>query len=157
MANTIYRHRATDVPILRSLRNWLRQAWIDRSCELSATAKLAAVLTDHQPRLTRERGNLTRCPQRKSPVELLDHSVDGAPVLFLDARHAPKATSALCVAFGFGDGDRLLVFADPVINNVAALGEQTQKVLGLALIRRLRSRAFDIGGGAARGQRGHGA
>ncbi len=68
---------------------------MERSRGFAAIAKLVAVLTDHQPRLTGKWGNLARRPQRKSAVELLDHSVEGAPVLFLDARHAPKTAGAL--------------------------------------------------------------
>jgi hypothetical protein len=91
-------------------------------------------------------------------VQVFYETVEGLPVLFLDARHAPQAAGAFGVAGGFRDGNRLLVLTDPVVKVAAALGEQSQKVLGLAVIRRLRrrSRALDINGRPVHSQRRHG-
>jgi hypothetical protein len=118
-----------------------------------------AVLPDHKPRPPGDRGNLALAlgPKGKSAVQVFDQAVDSFPVLFFDARHAPKIARAFGVFVGFRDGDRLLVSVDPVVNYSPALGEQTQKVIGLSLIRRLRhsSGAVDIAGRPVHGQRRH--
>jgi hypothetical protein len=77
------------------------------------------------------------------------------PVLFFDAHDAPKAGGAFDVAVGFRGRDRLLALVDPVVTQTAALGEQTQKILGLTVIGRLgcSNGGIDITRGRANGQR----
>jgi hypothetical protein len=91
-------------------------------------------------------------------MQVFDETVQGMPVIFVEARHAPQAARTFGVAGGFRDGDRLPVFTDPVVTVATALDEQPQEVLGLALIRRRsrRSRALDITGGPVHSQRRHG-
>ncbi len=64
--------------------------------------------------------------------------VENLPILFFDPRHAPKAVGGIDVAVGFRSGDRLLIFIDPVVDETAALNEQTHEVVGLEMIRRVR-------------------
>lgn len=71
-------------------------------------------------------------------MQLFDQAVERLPILFFDPRHAPKAAGAFQVAVGFRDGDRLLVFIDPVVDETAVLSEQTHKVVSLGAIRRIR-------------------
>jgi hypothetical protein len=77
-------------------------------------------------------------------VQVFDQAIDNLSILLFDAQQGPEAGRAFDVAFAFSDGDRLLAFVDPVVTNTAALGEQAQKVVGLAVIGYLR-----CGGGVA--------
>src|SRR5262249_16347218 len=122
---------------------------------LSCGFSLAAVLTGHNPCPPGDWVNLARHPERKSPAQVFDQAVESWRVLLFDARHARKARRPVAVAIGFSGGDRLLVPVDPVISKTAALGEQTQKVLGLTVIRRLgrSSGGIDITRGRVHGQR----
>ena len=71
-------------------------------------------------------------------MQVFDQAIDNLSILLFDAQQGPEAARAFDVAVAFSDGDRLLVFADPVVTNTAALGEQAQKVVGLAVIGYLR-------------------
>src|SRR5580693_2180425 len=95
-------------------------------------------------RLPMVRPNLTGGPERKPPVQIFDQAIDNLSILLFDAQQGPEAGRAFDVAVAFSDGDRLLAFVDPVVTNTAALGEQAQKVVSLAVISYLR-----CGGGVA--------
>jgi hypothetical protein len=71
-------------------------------------------------------------------VQVCDQAIDNLSILLFDAQQGPEAARAFDVAVAFSDGDRPLVFADPIVTNTAALGEQAQKVVGLAVIGYLR-------------------
>jgi hypothetical protein len=113
-----------------------RARMLPRCCQ----PRLFAVLPDHRPRPPRDRGNLAGVTRGKSPLQVIDQPIENLQLLFFDARHAPKTTGLFDVATRFRDGDRPLVFVDPLVNVSAALYEQTLKVFGLAVIRRLSGR-----------------
>lgn len=71
-------------------------------------------------------------------MQVFDQAVERLPVLFFDARHAPEAAGGFGVTVGLRLGDHLVVLADAMIDEAAALGEQTQEVVGLTVIGRIR-------------------
>ena len=79
-------------------------------------------------------------------MQLVDESAQGPAFLLFDARHAAKGGRTFGIAAGLGAGDRLSVALDPVLDNPAVLVEQPQKVVGLALIRRLGDGSYAVGG-----------
>ena len=85
------------------------------------------------PRVCRNGG---RGAPGKSSLQVFDQAVESLPVLLFGVSRARKAGGAFEVALGFTQGDRLPVLLDPMVEEAAALGEQTQKVVGLALISR---------------------
>jgi hypothetical protein len=56
-------------------------------------------------------------------------------LLFVDAQHAPNAMGMVGGTAGLGDGDRLVVLGNLAVNSSAARDEQTQKVIGLEVMR----------------------
>ena len=72
-------------------------------------------------------GNLARCPTGESPLQVIDEVRDGSAVVFFDECHPPTTPDVFGLATGFGERDCPLVVVDPLLNPLAALGEQTQK------------------------------
>ena len=101
--------------------------------------RLSVVLPDHRPRPPRDRGNDCVVTDRKSPLQVVDQSVDYIAFVFADAHHAPQALHLSGVATGFSDCDRPVVFVDPVADLKTALEQQLQEVFGLTVICRHRS------------------
>ena len=114
--------------------------------------------TTNRGRLSK-RGNLARGRNRKSLLQAIDQALENLPVLFFDAHLASIGTGVIDGAASFSGSDRPPVFVDPVLNPLAALGEQTQKVVGLAVIRfasRLSGGALDFNGRPVQSHWGHG-
>jgi hypothetical protein len=93
---------------------------------------------DHRPRPPRDRGNACAVTDRKSPLQVVDQSVDYVAFVFADAHQAPQALHLSGVATGFSDCDRPVVFVDPVADLKTALEQQLKEVFGLTVIGRHR-------------------
>lgn len=101
-------------------------------------------------------GNLPRGAMGKPPTQLIEHVVEGPPLLFVACRHPPNVACGIDVALGFRDGDRLPMVVNPAVDEAPALNEQTREVVGLELIRRIGHRGGRVGvtGGPVYGRRG---
>lgn len=106
--------------------------------QISRFPTRGAALTDREQRLPPD---LVGCLKGKAPVQVFDHAVDNLPVPLFGTQPAPKASRTFGVTLGFKAGDRPAVFVDPVVTKKSALGEQPQKVGGLAAIGCLSLRA----------------
>src|ERR1700744_3832947 len=92
------------------------------------------LLLPHQPRPTGSRGDLPGGPHPESPLQVLDHLVDGMPILFFDPDQLAQARGSLEVTLGLRADDRLAGFVGPLLDLPAVLHQQTQQVLGLSLV-----------------------
>jgi len=110
---------------------------------------------DHEPRRARDRQILGCGLSHKSALQVLDEGVERVPLLLFDARGAAEDAGAFGVAFGLRDGNRPVVTVDPLVDQPTVLSEQTQKVVGLALIRGVSHKcdAINTRGGPTRAQR----
>jgi len=117
----------------------------ENSCGKGYFSDTARVLAGRYPRLPRDCGNLPRRSKGETPAQLFHQAVDDLPILFFDVHQATEAGGGFDVPAGFGGGNCLVVLADPVLTEAAALGEQPHKVFGLALIRRLGCGKGEIG------------
>jgi hypothetical protein len=81
-------------------------------------------------------GNRARGAEPKSLLEVIDQLREDVSILFFDNRPAPKGTNVFDIAARLRDGDLSLMLVDPAVNQLAALRQQTNEVLGLSVIRR---------------------
>ncbi|WP_428900672.1 hypothetical protein [Mycobacterium sp. Lab-001] len=94
-----------------------------------------ARLPNREPHL-RTAGNVARVLPREAPPQVLDQTIESPPVLFLAVGHPPHAVGAFGVAAVLGGDAGPAVFGDPFVDEMAALKQQIEKVLGLATVGR---------------------
>lgn len=89
-------------------------------------------------------------------MQLIDHAVDGLPILNLETHDAPETAGGLDVTVGLRGRDGLLIFVDPVVDETATLSKQMQEIVRLLMIGGIRRGrdGFGVTGGGVCGRCG---
>jgi hypothetical protein len=69
-------------------------------------------------------------------LQVIDQHHKGLPVVFFEPRQMAKGTGISAVTVGISGSNSALVHVDPDVGPPTNLGEQSHKVVDLALIRR---------------------